>query len=125
MANECTPLFRPGRELTVLTTGAVTGKRCVGVSATRDATTGLIKVAHAGAGTKALGVASYDIASGATGSIKRGGVLPVTAGAAITAGAQVEVGTAGKVITLASGVAVGIAVETGSTDVDCMIAFYD
>lgn len=125
MANECTPLFRPGREITVLTTGAVTGKRCVGVSATRDTATGLIKVAHAGAGTKALGVASYDIGSGAKGSIKRGGVLPVTAGAAITAGAEVEVGTAGKVITLASGKAVGIAVETGSTDVDCMIAFYD
>jgi predicted RecA/RadA family phage recombinase len=70
-------------------------------------------------------VASYDIASGATGSIKRGGVLPVTAGGAITAGAEVEVGTSGQVITLASGKAVGIAVETGSNGVDCMIAFYD
>lgn len=126
MANECNPLFRPGREITVLATATVTGKRCVGVSATRDATTGLIKVAHATAAGRALGVASADIASGATGSIKRGGVLPVTSGAGITAGVEVEVGTAGKVITLASGKAVGIAVETvGSADVDCLIAFYE
>lgn len=125
MANECNPLFRPGREITVLATAGITGKRVVGVSATRDTTTGLIKVAHAPAGTKGLGVASYDIASGAKGSIKRGGVLPVNAGGAITAGAEVEVGTNGQVIALASGKAVGIAVETGSSSNDVLIAFYD
>lgn len=125
MANECTPLFRPGRDITVLTTAAVTGKTFVDVSATRDATTGLIKVATAAAGTKALGVAAYDIASGATGPILRGGILPVTAGGAITAGAEVEVGASGRAITLASGKAVGKAVETGTNGNDVLIAFYE
>ena len=122
MANECKPLFRPGDEVTVLTTGAVTGSTFVGVSATRDATTGLVKVATATAAAKAFGVASYDIASGDTGSVQRDGILFVTAGAAITAGAQVEVGTGGKAVTLAAGVAVGTALETGSNNNPCLIA---
>jgi hypothetical protein len=122
MANEAKPLFRPGQDVTALTTGAVTGKRFVGVSATRDATTGLVKVAHATAAAKAFGVASADIASGATGLIHRGGILFVTAGGAITAGAQVEVGTDGKAVALSSGVAVGQALETGSNNNDVLIA---
>jgi fructose-1,6-bisphosphatase/inositol monophosphatase family enzyme len=114
MANECKPLFRPGDEVTVLTTGAVTGSTFVDVSATRDATTGLVKVATASAGARAFGVASYDIASGAKGSVQREGLVFVFARAAITAGAEVEVGGTGGVITLASGKSVGKALETGS-----------
>ncbi|MFF0546944.1 DUF2190 family protein [Nocardia thailandica] len=125
MANECTPLFRPGRDITVLTTAGVTGKTFVDVSATRDATTGLIKVATAAAGVKALGVAVRDAASGATVAILRGGIVPVTAGGAITAGAEVEVGSSGRVITLASGNAVGKAVETGTNGADVLIAVYE
>jgi hypothetical protein len=122
MANESKPLFRPGQEVTALTTGAVTGSTFVAVSATRDSTTGLVKVAAAGAGVKPFGVASADIASGAKGLIHRGGILFVTAGAAITAGAQVEVGTGGKAVTLASGVAVGTALETGSNNNPVLVA---
>lgn len=121
MANECKPLFRPGDEITVLTTGAVTGSTFVDVSATRDATTGLIKVATASAAAKALGVATADIASGATGSIISEGYVFVFARAAITAGAEVEVGGTGGVITLASGKSVGKAVETGSNGNLCLI----
>jgi len=124
MANEVAPLFRPGRDITGLATGAITGGRFIGVSATRDATTGLIKVAHATAATRALGVAAADIASGAIGAILRGGVVPVTAGGAITAGAQVEVGTDGKAVALASGIAVGIAVETGSNNNPVFVALH-
>lgn len=125
MANETKPLFRPGQAVTALTTAAVTGKTCVAISATIDATTKLVKVATAGAGVRAFGVAGADIASGATGLIQRGGIIPVTAGAAITAGAEVEVGTGGKVITLASGKAVGMALETGANNVDCLVWFYN
>lgn len=124
MANECTPLFRPGRDITGLTTGAVTGKTFVDVSATRAAD-GMIKVATAAAGAKALGVAKYDAASGATVGIHRGGILPVAAGGTIAFGAEVEVGTAGKAITLASGKAVGKAVEAGTNGNDVLIAFYE
>jgi hypothetical protein len=113
MANECKPLFRPGHEVTVLTTGAVTGSTFVGVSATRDATTGLIKVTTATAAAKAIG---------AKGSILREGILFVTAGGAITAGAQVEVGSGGKAVVLASGVPVGTALETGSNNNPVLVA---
>ena len=124
MANECTPLFRPGRDITGLTTGAVTGKTFVDVSATRGAD-GMIKVATAAGGAKAFGVAKYDAASGALVGILRGGVVPVTAGGTIAFGAEVEVGTAGKAITLASGKAVGKAVEAGTNGNDVLIAFYE
>ncbi len=122
MANEVKPLFRPGAEVTTLTTGAVTGKTFVGVSATRDTTTGLVKVATATAAVKPFGVASYDAASGATLSVQRGGILPVACGGAITAGAQVEVGASGKAVALATGVPVGTALETGANNTDVLIA---
>lgn len=122
MANECKPLFRPGHEVTVLATADVTGSTFVGVSATRDATTGLVKVATATAAAKAFGVATRDFANGAKGSVIREGILFVTAGGSIAAGAQVEVGTGGKAVTLASGVAVGTALETGSSNNPVLVA---
>ncbi|OBK91487.1 capsid cement protein [Mycolicibacter sinensis] len=121
---EATPLFRPGAEVTALTSAAVTGKRFVGLSATRDGFTGLVKVAHAGQGAKAFGVAAYDAASGATLPILRGGIVPVTAGGSITAGDQVEVGTDGKAVKLASGVAVGQAIETATSGDDVFVALF-
>lgn len=121
MTNEAKPLFRPGVDVTASATAAVTGKTLVGVSATRDAN-GLVKVAPATAAGKPFGVAAHDAASGATLAILRGGIVPVTAGGAIAAGAQVEVGTGGKVVTLASGVAVGLALETGTASNDVLIA---
>ncbi|MFC9761654.1 capsid cement protein [Rhodococcus jostii] len=124
MANECTPLFRPGRDITGLTTAGVTGKTFVDVSATRGAD-GLIKVATAAAGAKAFGVAKYDAGSGALVGIARGGILPVTAGGVIGYGAEVEVGTAGKAIALDEGKAVGKAVEAGTNGNDVLIAFYE
>lgn len=122
MANESKPLFRPGQDVTALTTADVVGSTFVGVSATRDATTGLVKVATATSAGKAFGVASADIASGKIGKILRGGITFVTAGGAITAGAQVEVGANGKAVALASGVAVGHALETGSNNNPVLIA---
>jgi hypothetical protein len=126
VANECIPLFRPGGDLTGLATAAITGKRLVQVSATRDATTGLLKVAHATAAGRALGVAVKDTASGDRLSIVSGpGVIaPVTAGGTIAFGAEVEVGTSGQVVTLASGKAVGFAVEAGTNGNDIFIRLY-
>ncbi|BAD55089.1 capsid cement protein [Nocardia farcinica] len=123
MANECAPLFRPGREITVSATANITGKTFVDVSANRGAD-GLIRVATATAGTRPLGVASADIANGGIGAILRGGVISITAGATITAGTEVEVGTNGKAIALASGEAVGYAVEDGASNNPVQIALY-
>lgn len=126
MANECTPLFRPGADITCLTTGAVTGKTFVDISAARDATTGLIKVATATAAGLSFGVAAYDAGSGARVPVIRGkgSVVPVTAGGTIAAGAEVEVGTAGKAVTIASGKARGRAVEAGTNNNDVLIELY-
>lgn len=121
MANEAKPLFRPGANVTVKTTAAVTGKTFVGVSATPDAD-GLIKAATATAATKAFGVAARDIASGDIGLILRGGIVNVTAGGTIAAGAEVEVGTGGKAVTLASGKSVGTAVSAGTSNNDVLVA---
>lgn len=127
MANECIPLYRPGADLTVLTTGAVTGKKFVDISATRDATSGLIKVAAPSAGGKVFGVAAFDIASGAKGAVirGRGTILPVVCGAGgVAAGAELQADATGGVITLAAGVAVGRAVETGTATNDVLITLY-
>ena len=129
MANECIPLFRPGADITCQTTVAVIGKRFVDISATRDATTGLIKVAPAAASTtiKAFGVAAYDQATvgGRVAVINGPGqIVPVQAAGAITAGADVEVGAAGQVVAKTTGVAVGKAVETGSNGNDVFIELY-
>jgi hypothetical protein len=118
MANENRPLFRPGRDITALTTAAVTGKTFVDISAAPDTTTGQLKVAPAAAAAKALGVAAFDAASGATVAILRGGVVEVTAGGAITAGAEVEVNASARAITLASGKSVGKAVSSASANGD-------
>ncbi|MBF6315041.1 capsid cement protein [Nocardia farcinica] len=123
MANEAAPLFRPGKDITGLATAAITGKTFVDVSANRGAD-GLIRVATAAAGARAFGVAAADIASGGHGAILRGGVVPVTAGGAIAAGAEVEVGASGRAVTLASGKAVGKAVETGTNGNDVFVALY-
>lgn len=125
--NECIPFIDgPVTQLTGLATAAITGKRMVAISANRESGPGLAadgstgvnyKIAHAGAGAKALGVAAYDIANGARGPVIVEGVVPVTASGSIAAGAQVEVAATGKVATLASGKAVGIAL-TGAADGD-------
>jgi len=123
MANEVQPLFRPGASVTALATADVTGKRLVGVSATRDTTTGLVKVAHAVAESKPFGVASYDAKSGKPFTVLRGGIVPLISSGAITAGAQVQAATGGKVATLADGVSVGTALETvGGADLSVLVA---
>ena len=75
MANEAKPLFRPGADVTVKTTGAVTGKTFVAVSATPDAD-GLIKAATAGRGADAvLDPVGGRYAEPALRALARGGVF--------------------------------------------------
>lgn len=126
MANECIPLYQPGKHITAAVATAVTGKTFVDISgATLNPATGaLISVAPATAAGKVLGVAAFDAAVGAQVSVIGEGVVPVTAGAAITAGAEVEVGTGGKAITLASGKAVGRALTTAANNADVYVRLY-
>ena len=129
MANESIPLWRPGQDISAVASANVNGKRCVawtgGLLPLTSPKT-LLTVAHAGAGLAIAGVASYDAASGSRVAVQRGRglVATLTAGAAITALAEVEVGTNGKVITKASGVAIGRALSAGSTDADVFVELY-
>jgi hypothetical protein len=86
----------------------------------------LIKVATATAAGLSFGVAAYDAASGARVPVIRGkgSIVPVTAGGTIAFGAEVEVGTGGKAVTIASGKARGRAVEAGTNGNDVMIELY-
>lgn len=127
MANECIPLFEVG-PITAQTTADVIGKRFVSLSGALNATTGVIpSVAHATAAAYAIGVAVRDAASGTRVSVEHrpGTVVPVTCSAAITYGAEVEVATGGKAVTLASGVAIGRAWSTTSAaDTDVFVELY-
>lgn len=124
MANECIPLYRPGNDLTAVTTAAVVGKTFVLWSAAL--TTGLLSAATATAAGKVSGVAAYSAASGARVAVIRGQgqIVPVTAGGTIAALAEVEVGSAGKAVTIASGVAVGRALSAGTNGNDVIIELY-
>lgn len=72
----------------------------------------------AAAGAKALGIAEVDAAQGEQASVSTHGILLVTAGAAIAAGAEVEVGAAGKAVTKAAGISNGYALDTAAADGD-------
>lgn len=107
------PKFKPGQAITRAATGTITGGLIVtvaGAVAGADATTW-------------LGVASKDVASGATFGVYRGGVQYLTASAAISAGAPVKCAAAGKVVTYVDGTdaqlrLVAIALEAAAADGD-------
>lgn len=125
MANECIPFKEPGARVTGQATAAVTGKRFLAITGNAQ-TDGTLSVAHAAAGARIVGVAAYDAAIGAKVGVIRGSkiVVPVTAGAAIAAGSEVEVGATGQAITKAAGVAVGY-VETGvASGADARVCLY-
>ena len=128
MANECIPLFDPGQSISATASAAVTGKRLVDWTAGLTSTPSVLPtVAHATAAGKIAGVSAYDAASGSRVAVIRGKgkVVPITALAAITALAEVEVGTGGKVATFGSGVKVGRALGGASgADVDCFVELY-
>jgi hypothetical protein len=71
----------------------------------------------AGAGEKSVGVLQdkpLDI--GHAGAVGFNGITKAIAGAAITAGSEVEVGTDGKLITLDTGVSLGTATTSAGAD---------
>lgn len=124
MANDNVGVYEPGVDLTGHCTAAVTGKRFVRISG--DRTDGNISVAHATAAGRVAGVSKYDGAIGAKIAIARGNsrVTYVTAGGAIAAFAEVEVGANGTAVTKAAGIAVGYAVTAAADGADAEISLY-
>ena len=72
----------------------------------------------AAAGAKALGDAEVAAALGEQASVSTHGILLVTAGAAIAAEAEVEVGANGKAVTKDSGISNGYALDAALADGD-------
>ena len=114
-------VYAPGADITAQATATVTARRFVAISGDRSAD-GNVSVAHATAGGRAFGVAKDDATTGELFGVARDGVVKVRAGAAIAAGADVEVGTSGQAITKTSGVAVGYAITAAASGADAEIA---
>ena len=119
MPNESKPLFRPAAAITARATTAVTGSRLVAPSGTYD---GNFPVTHCGDGASPLGVASADIPSGQLGTLLREGVIPVTAGATVTAGQSLQSDAQGRVVPRTTGRTVGLAVANGTTGLPTYVA---
>lgn len=137
-ANEAIPFYDDGDEITAEAAVGLTGKRfavITGRASGKAAGTGIDRgldtnagggnyIANIpGAGVKAVGVISYDVAAGEKVTLLKRKILPVVAGATVTVGSEVEVDTQGRVINLASGKAVGLAL-TGNTvgnDVEVLV----
>lgn len=113
--------------------GAVVGKTFVKVSANRTGGPALSTdlesmwvMSTCPAGLRPTGVAKYDVADTKPGGVhgQPGMIVPVTAGSAITAGQEVEVGTNGQAIPLATGKAAGQAMSGAAGAADCPIKLY-
>jgi hypothetical protein len=96
----------------------------VAISTTVQATTAVEPMLLCGfggtypaAGAAALGVFADNAETGDDVAVDLG-VIPVESGGAIAAGAEVQAGTNGKVITKAAGVTVGRAIDTATADGD-------
>ncbi len=118
--NECVPHFRAGQDVTGKVTGAaVLGKRLVQWVAGGVGNQPFISGATAAADV--AGVAGHDAAVDAYVHVISTGVVPIRAGAAITAGQRVEAGANGTVVPLATGIPVGRAVASAANNTDAAI----
>ncbi|AFM16991.1 hypothetical protein Mycch_2208 [Mycolicibacterium chubuense NBB4] len=118
-------VYAPGADITAEASAAVTARRFLAISGNR-ASGGNVSVAPATAAGRVCGVAGNDAASGELVTVVRGNsrVVKVTADGAITAFAEVEVGTAGKAKAKASGIAVGYAINGAADGADAEISLY-
>jgi hypothetical protein len=141
LTNPDLPLYDDADEITVLTTAAVVGKTFADVdSATSGFSSGpaltttavpaawdpgVVQAKTCAAGAKCLGVFTRDAASGSTVLVlTHNRILPVTAGAAITAGQEVQSDASGNAIPLAAGRPNGKALSSAAPGADCFIRLY-
>jgi len=115
------PLWISPPSITCRAAAAIVGKTCVVVSA--DMTGGNPTVVTAGVGVGVLGVAAQDSESGREVLVHAGvgAIVPVTAGAAIAAGAVVESNATGQVITRTTGVPVGRALNAAASGAEVFV----
>lgn len=97
--------YTPGQDITCKATVQVIGARFVSLSTNGTKPNPNIKPSVAAA--KPFGVAAHDCAVDSFVVVRKGGVNQVLAGAALTAGQEVEADATGKAIVLAAGKAAG------------------
>lgn len=99
--NELIPLYEPGKRITIVADGAISGRRAVKVNASKGQgfPGANLHVIQAVAGDRPDGIATWDLATTEVGAMIRDGVVPVDAGATVTAGQQVMLDATGRVIT--------------------------
>jgi len=99
--NECVPIYESGDRVSIVADGAISGRRGVKINASKGVgfPGGNVHAVQAVAGDRPDGIAVWDLATGETGSMIREGVVPVDAGATVTAGQQVMLDATGRVIT--------------------------
>jgi hypothetical protein len=121
--NEKIAYYDPGDDISCIVEAAVTGGRFVKVSDPKkiasqalanDTLGGNVVVSHCAAGEKAFGVSSYDqpAVGGHLGVARGHKVFPVEAGAAMTAGDEVQSDATGRAITLAAGKPCGVVLNS-------------
>jgi hypothetical protein len=138
-ANLANPFYDEGDEITGYCTAAVTGMTFVKISGARQpggpnlvggaitdsVVGGNVSIAPAGAGDKVFGVAVYDQVLGNLVPVFRSPkVMPVTAGAALTAGVEVQSDGNGNAIPAASGKAAGLALDACASGGIAQISLY-
>jgi hypothetical protein len=116
LTQQATERYAPGEDISCVATAAITAERFVVISAAHNKSLGEnIKVAQATvSGVAVFGVAMYDAAIGDVVKIRPisgGSVMGVYAGAALTAGQEIQTDAAGKAIPLAAGKSCGMAVN--------------
>lgn len=108
---EYVPIRKPGADVPIATSAAVTGGQVVAISGSNT-------VAPTSAATAAwFGVAAFDGATGDLVTVHRGGVHELTASGAIAAGANVVAAAAGAVATVGAGTpdqVVGLAISAAA-----------
>lgn len=105
MANDLIPFKEHANRVTGTPSAAVVGKRFVSISGDRAAD-GTYTIAPTGNAGKAIGVAAWDAGVGArvtVVTITSGDIVPVKAGAALTAGASVMSDATGQAIVATTG----------------------
>lgn len=104
------PLYRPGQTVTFTATTAVTGGQVVEVG-----TADMSIAPAAAASAKAVGVVGHDAAIGEKATVEVGKPIhELIASGAITRGQRLEAAAAGKVRTLAAGVAIYLALTSAA-----------
>lgn len=118
-------VYAPGADITAEATAAVTARTFLAISGDRTSG-GNIAVEPATAAGRICGVAASAAATGGLVTVVRGNsrVVKVTAAGTIAAGAEVEVGAAGKAVTKSSGVAVGYAITGAASGAAAEISLY-